>query len=338
VPRSRGELLLQRGTFYIAALAVTETLARTQRPELTALCPWQATEPPLALRAVYDSIATALAERPPWYSATLRMIGRLRAVIGNLNGTEAPHALEWPAQLIDEVEHGVLSFTAFEHGEPELDAVLALARMRGVTPERLAEAVWSAWDNAGKPGVARILAPTSSWAAFLYQNASPLRLEQRLGLVPMPELDFTWLSAEGFRGISRLAPVLTQRAALEAMPAELFESLARSPATRALLAPGFDVVWSRAEDAARSALREELLLGASARADVLRAMLVSAPPALVPHVLSELGREERTFALSPAALEIVRRSLQHWASERASGWRDAYSALFRLERERRTSL
>jgi hypothetical protein len=131
--------------------------------------------------------------------------------------------------------------------------------------------------------------------------------------------------------------VLVERAALEAMPPELFEPLVRSAQERGLLSRHFQIVWRRAPSAAATAIGEELDARQAARADVLRALLELTPEDQVPLALDELNRAGRLFGVGPSALSVVLCALSNWSSARTSGWRAAYASLRQLERERRNN-
>jgi hypothetical protein len=335
LPQIAGRRLFARGTLYLAALSVSEAAGARRSRVLGALSPWQATEPPPGLAAVYDEIAASLSDRPPWYASALRLIGRLRSIVGNVHDADHPHELEWPAQVIDEVEHGVLSLASFEHDEPNLEAVLAVGETRRIGLERLAEAVWGAWDDAGQPERPRLFARDSAWADTLFSFAPDVLLERFLAAHAAEELPFQKLKPGAFHGLAGRSDVLSLRPALEAMPLELFELLVRSPQERELLSQNFDVVWRRAPAYAALGIRAELDARRAARAGVLSRLLLCAPDEHVPRALDELSEDGRLFALEPNALSAVLGALSHWASSRASGWRAAYANLRRLERERR---
>ena len=265
------------------------------------------------------------------------MIGQLRALIGNVRGAEAPHELELPAQWVDEVEHGVLTFSALERALPELDAVLTLTRSRSISPEKLAEAVWAAWHDAGEPALAEPFAGESPWTEFVFRHAAPRWIERWLSAGPPSDRLFAWLGSDALRAIARLPEITGRRAALQAMPLEVLDTLVYSAESRARLSPALDVLWARAPSAAESALGEELRSGASARADVLAALLHSTPDAFVSRAVAALTRDDRALTLNREVLDAVRAALQSWSATRASGWRDAFALLRRIERDRRSN-
>jgi hypothetical protein len=332
----RGRQLLARGTALIAALSISETLARGTR-SLAVLSPWNATEPPANAARMYDTIADSLRERPAWYEPSLRLIGRLRALIGNVRSAEAPHELELPAQWVDEIEHGVLTFSALERGLPELDAVLTLTRSRNISAEKLAEALWSAWHDAGEPALAEPFAGKSPWAEFAFRHAAPHWIERWLSAGPPADRLFAWLGSDALRAIARRPEITGRRAALQAMPLEVLDALVHSADSRGRLSPALDVLWARAPSAAESAFGEELRSGAAARAEVLASLLQSTPDAFVPRAVAALTRDDRALTLDREVLDAVRAALQSWSATRASGWRDAFALLRRIERDRRPS-
>lgn len=334
-PRAaRGRSVLERGTLYLALLAISETLRRSSRQTLRGLSPWSASAPPAELPAVYDAIVAALAARPPWYAAALRLIGRLRASVGNVRGADQPHPLEAPSQFLDEVEHGVVGFAAFERAPPALEAVLALARPRRIEASAIAEALWAAWHDAGNPPRPRPFARDSGWAELVFRHATPERLERWLESHPELDLDLAWLAPDVLRALGHRPELAANRQALELLPPDVLESVLRSPELRARAAPALDVVWTRAPTLAEQALRAELASAATTRPPVLRTLLRATPEPLRARAVAALGRDERVVLLPDAGLAVVRDVLQRWSSPPECAWRDAFLLLRRIERER----
>jgi hypothetical protein len=337
--RGTGGALLDPGTFYLAALSVSETLEEGHAGTLAVLDPWHRTEPEPLLSAAYDAIAGALfSHDPPWKRAALLMIARARATLGNALGPDDPHLLELPAQILDEVAHGVLTFATLERGGPDavwLEPALSLADERGVSRGELAEAVWTAWEQAGRPDQAAFLAPDAREHALFWAHVPGSVLEHLLFDARRHSVPYSAFGEEQWRAfgraLSRFPELVRDSAAWAEMPLEHVTELVALPLEWSLAQDSVHVLWRRFPDLLASAVRRQLAAGAYADPNVLGALLSGAPSNAASELLSELG--ERTAGLAPPALAAMRRLLRRLIAERGAGWRDAYRSLARLEHE-----
>lgn len=147
------------GAFYLAAFALSEPLSSgsvsRRHPELI---PWHQPEPHADLSKILDAIADTLrdgiAARAPWCEGSLGMMDRLRESVGVVIAANGrPHPLLQPAVVLDELQLGVLQWTSIEllRDPPwQLDLLLAMARQRAMTSDRLVTALWQAWLASGR--------------------------------------------------------------------------------------------------------------------------------------------------------------------------------------------
>jgi hypothetical protein len=334
-----GRALLAPGTFYLAALSVAEALEESHAGALAVLDPWHRTEPEPRLAAAYDAISTALEHsHAPWKRAALLMVARARAAVGNSLGPDDPHALELPAQILDEVAHGVLTFATLERGGPDapwLEPALALADERGLARSELAQAVWLAWEQAGRPDGAAFLAPDAREHALFWAHVPGAVLEHLLFDARRHSVPYAVFGDEQWqafgRALARFPELVRDSAAWAEMPLEHVAELLALPLEWSLAQDSVQVLWRRFPNLLENAVRRQLGAGAYADPSVLGALLGGAPSSAAGELLSELG--ERTAGLSPPALAAMRRLLRRLIAERGPGWREAYRSLSRLEHE-----
>lgn len=335
------ESLLSQGGYYLAALSISEQLDVRVSGPMRVLDPWHATKPEPALGVVYDRIAESLAARPSWWRAAIQLVSRVRAVVGNAVDAEAPHDLELPAQILDEVEHGVLSFSTLEHADAErwLTPLLDLADEHGTRRIDVARAIWLAWDQAGRPDGAAFLAPDAAehllfWGTIPAELLAALLIDLRRRNVPYAAFgDEQW---EGFAEALRRNPELVgESAAWERMPSEWVSRLLALPLDWASTPESVRVLWRRFPELLGNAVRRQIGPGtANEDPSALAALLQAAPNDVASTLLSELL--PRVYGIRPRARHAIRSLLRRLVSERDAGWREAYATLSRLEREWRT--
>jgi hypothetical protein len=333
----RGDALLHTGSFYLAALSVSENLDAGPSARMQALDPWRRTEPGTALGSIYDMIADSLAEAPPWTAATYSLIQRVRTSVGNALGPDDPHRLELPAQVLDEVEHGVLAFESVQRLSTQLDdlaPLLALANERRVPERELARAVWSAWQQAERPEGVPFLAPdaphhTLFWAHVPGALLENLLLDARRRQVPYAVFgDEQWDAYA--RALARAPELATDSAAWQTMPFDVVTRVLALPLDWAQSADSIAILWQRFPELLAAASQRELKAKGEADPDVLAALLGAAPDAFAAPLLDEV--EQQAMTLSPAARPAVRLWLRRIIARRVPGYRDAYHALAALER------
>jgi hypothetical protein len=337
-PRGRGQALLAGGTFYLAALSVAETLEEKHTGTLAALDPWHRNEPEPRLAAAYDAILDSLQDHPPWQRAAWLMVARARTLVGNALGPDEPHPLELPAQILDEVAHGVLTFATLERGDPSaawLEPTLWLADERGLSRGELARAAWAAWEQAGRPAEAAFLAPDAREHRLFWAHVPGALLEHLLFDVRRRNVPYDVFGDEQWqafaRALERFPDLVGDEAAWTAMPLEHIGELLSLPLEWARAGDSVRVLWRRFPELLVSAVRRQLGAGAYADSDALGALLAAAPSSVASELLGQLG--ERTAGLSPPALSAMRQLLRRLVNERGPDWREAYRTLARLERE-----
>lgn len=339
--RGWGSLVLAPGVFELAALSVAETLEHRLEARDGALNPWAATEPPEGLGAVYDRIAQAARAPAPWRIPAFALIARLRAVVGNVSGVERPHAMERPAQIVDEIEHGVLGFDSvvtLQANDASLDLLLGLSRERGLTESKVLEACWTAWDQAGRPPEVTDLAWTVAAKARLWQAIPEPLLVWLLEAETRLTLPYGAFGAEQWRVTRRVlsgAPGLVLPASLwQRMPKDDLEAVLES-AGPPPLKDALPVLWERLPGLLRRSFSRELERPAKADPRLVLDLLRSAPPAQTPAVFDDLLRDERIRRLPEPLLRAVRAVLGQRIDQRSPGWRAAYRALALAEQELR---
>lgn len=335
------ESLLSQGGYYLAALSISEQLETKASAELAALDPWHRTKPDPRLPEVYDEIARSLRSEPRWRDASIQLVARIRAVVGNAIDAEAPHELELPAQILDEVEHGVLVFSTLEHAPAErwLAPLLRLADEHATKRSDVARAIWLAWDQAGRPEEAGFLAPDAPehmlfWATIPGELLAALLIDARRHHVPYGAFgDEQW---QGFAEAMRRYPELvSEHAAWERMPSEWVGNLLSLPLDWSSAPETVNVLWRRFPELLGNAVRRQLATTTSHDdPQALAALLQTAPSDLAATLLSELL--PRVYGVRPRARHAIRTLLRRLVGERGPSWREAYATLSRLEREWRS--
>jgi hypothetical protein len=333
-----GRALLEPGTFFLAALSITE-LAASPTPRLGALDPWHGTRTSPALVAAYDHILLALEANPVWRNAAFALVMRARAVIGNSGDPELPHPLERPAQILDEVEHGVLSWaTLGDDGDAWLEPLFALAAIRHVPIPTLVRAIWSAWDDALRPETARFLAPAAPRHALFWKHIPESLLDRLLVDVRRHHVPYSIFGAEQWRAFARALAknpeLIAEAEAFPHMPEELAFTLLGAELPWRSAKSSLGALWARFPDRLRIAVRDRLRSAQARHAEALTVLLDALPAEQAPALLGELG-DAPARTVAPAAVPALRLFLHRVIAERAACWRDAYTLLSNLERELR---
>lgn len=339
---ARGRALLEPGTFYLAALRISEALSEAASSRWPVLDPWHQSKVPPALALAYDRIAASLAAVPIWQRASFLLVDRLRRSLGNAVDPDAPHALEQPAQVLDEIQHGVLHWSTLgleQSSARSLDPVFALAEQRGVSFAEVSRAIWQAWDDAGRPQRAELVAGAVPEHARFWQHIPAALLAKLLAETHHQPLPYSMFGQEQWdtfrRSVPALPALMADAEAWTLMPSELALTLLTAGLDAQLSPAAVVVVWGRFPEVLRSTLRRQLDAGARGDADVLSALLGSAPPAEVAELLGELAAENGAQQLSARMLVPIRAVLHRSISQRGPGWREAYRVLSELERELR---
>lgn len=337
---AEGRMLLTRGSFFLAALSVTEVGSKSV-VRLGPLNPWRQTSPSPALASAYDEIFRSLETAPRWEHATCSLVGRIRRAIGNVSDPEVPHPLEQPAQVLDEAELGVLSWsTVRAHGEsrPFLPSLLALAAERHVPLATLLPAIWAAWDEAERPENAAFLAPSAPehrqfWAMIPEGLLAKLLVDDRRTHVPYPVF-----GAEQWRAFSRALVVYPElvrdSGAWEFIPEELAFTLLGSELPWQTAPAALRMLWKRFPERLLAVVRQKLQSAQVSDREPLGLLLEAIPPDSA-RVLLESLKSEPVPGIGPYSLDPLRALLHRLVGERAPAWREAYGMLAQLERELR---
>ncbi|HKO49729.1 MAG TPA: hypothetical protein VJV79_18495 [Polyangiaceae bacterium] len=338
-PDPESDALLTRGSWYLAAFAISSELGQRAGRRHALLRPWKAREAHPELRALCAIIARDLPTNEsdrPWVLRAFSLISRLRSEIGALGVLDSPEVLERPSVILDEAVHGVLGWNTVA-GLSEtvlgLPALQALAGERGVAFSAVASAIWEAWDDAQRPLLgADFLAANSAHSSWFWPHIPGNLLQALLG-----DPRFTDFPYESF-GDTQWRAFL---AALETAPARAEDEHAFSRAPDFVLmaalqggiesAALFKSLWQRNPEHAGSELVRALESSADHDLERLSGLLNATPPAEFPR-LSELFSRPQLVNLDRTKLGAVRRFLHDQIRLRKAGYVEAYARLSAIER------
>lgn len=321
------EPLLSRGAFYLAALSVSEQLPRGSGGAEPVLRPWSLGSAPAELGGVYDRMHEDLGARRDLWIAASALVDRLRTLLGPVSAS-APHPLELPGMVLDEVAHDVLEWETVRH----LGRVPGLiAAVRDRAPARklpwssVAEALWLVWQSAGLPPEGdELFAADAEHAALLWPHLPPaiavaaVRRAHEAGKTVDPSLlgRACWRALLAHGEAPFVGPESWRSA-----PADLVAEALGSDLRPEVLAVG----WQRAPEAAERLTLRRL----EERGPAAFALLRAAPPAATSGLVSGL----ENLPLGGDLTTGVRAWLHERVRQRAPGWMAAYGLLERLERD-----
>lgn len=339
-PTPERDALLSRGLWYLSAFAVSGELGQRAGRRHALLRPWKTREVHPDLRAVCAQIARDLPKNSrdrSWVLRAFSLISRLRAEVGALGDMEAPEVLERPAVILDEVAHGVLSWSTvagIADDELGLPALHALAVERGLPFAAVASAVWQAWSDAQRPSDgARFLTPSSAvshwfWPHIPSELLHALLADEQLTTLPYEAFGGAqwqvFLAARGTAG----ARVDEARAFALAPTDVLEQALLSGDESRALCAN----LWQRLPERATQELLHALGSPEAGGVARLRELLRTAPAAQSARVFEALSRPD-VVNVGQEKLTLVRHFLQQHIRERRPGYLEAYERLSGLERQ-----
>ncbi len=325
------------GTFYLAAWALSEH-SRIRGTSLhPALDPWHCDQLPTAWPALLDSVVqglrAALSQPPSWLSGAIRLLDRVRQSIGaEVGPARQPHELFLVGTVIDAIELGVLEWS-------QLDALLAQpwqyelfivsARVRDTNAPRLAQAIYSAWTDAGSPATGYVL--FMRWTEE-FLRAAPAALLAHLLLTPQwerPLNDLPLAAWQSWVEARKAIPLeLEPDRPWQMAPASVVElALATHQPLREEIRR---VVWRRHSDLAMRQVERHRTLAPQTAADWLRIAPVEQAPALAKYGI----RSGWLQAADTVTLEL-QRLLHRAIAQRVSHWQAAYDCLNQLEALRR---
>lgn len=335
-----GRTLLERGSFCLAALSVTE-VAGARTPRFDTLNPWRSTAPCSGLATAYDEILESLDAGPRWQGATFSLIGRIRRVVGNARDPETPHPLEQPAQILDEAELAVLSWsTLAAHGDAPgwLASLFVLARERHVPFDTLLPAVWTAWDEAGRPQAADFLAPTAPEHVLFWEHIPEALLDRLLVDDRRHHVPYRVFGPEQWRAFARALSknpaLLSDADAWQLVPEGIALGILASDLPWHTAPGSVRVLWERFPGPLRAAARRQLEAAPANEYEPLDLLLAALPTGEASALLANL-QAEPLARVGPGAIAPLRSLLHRQIRERAPGWREAYRMLAELERELR---
>lgn len=334
-------LFFDRGTFLLAALAISEELPSTSSRH-PLLRPWLETSPDRELRRVYDRIfelAVRAHPRHRWALEVFALVDRLRNAVGFVDRPDAPHELELPGAVLDELMHGVLAFGTVEGAGKYpllLDALAELGRARGVSWPAVARAVWSAWSDAGRPE-APLLSPDGPFAQKFWPHLPPELLQSELASPDeLTRIPYAWLGPEHWQVVADAlragSPIAAEPRVWSAAPESLLRSvLGASPLP---LAPAaLRAVAGRFPELVLEMLRARLEGARVEHSDDVTALIDALPLRHAAEVSALFGRLRTLYSLSAGALVAVRRYLHRAVAARAPGFREAFAELSNIERK-----
>ena len=338
-PDPESDALLSRGIWYLAAFSISSELGQRAGRRHPLLRPWKAREANPQLRTLCAIIARDLptneADRP-WVLRAFSLIARLRSEIGALGALDSPEILERPAVILDEVVHGVLSWSAVAgicDTVLGLPALRALAGERGVAFSSVASAIWQAWDDAQRPAHgADFLANDSAYASWFWPHI-PADLLQALlcdaRATDMPYETFGDAQWGAFIAALDTAPgrAEDERAFSLAPSFVLTEALKRGIESRAV----WNSLWQRDPDHAGRELSRTLESNTNDDLGRLSGLLAATPPAQFPR-LAELFSHPSLVNLERTKLDAIRRFLHDRIRLRGTGYAEAYARLSAIER------
>ncbi|MEO8899973.1 MAG: hypothetical protein ABI488_00295 [Polyangiaceae bacterium] len=343
-PNPESDALLSRGSWYLAALAISSELGQRAGRRHALLRPWKTREPSPQLRALCAVIAhdlpLGLRDRT-WVLRAFSLISRLRAEIGALGSVETPELLERPSVILDEVMHGVLTWqtvAGIADSELGLQALQALALERVIPFSTVAAAIWEAWDDAQRPSNgAAFLATDSAVSSWFWPHVPADLLEALLcdaRATDIPYESFGDPQWRAFLAALDTAPARAedQRAFASAPEFVLEEALARGVESAAL----FSSVWQRAPDRASSEILRVLDSRETESMPRLAGLLEAAPSAEFARLSLLLDRRDLPN-LERGKLTTIRRFLHDHVRARKPGFAEAYARLSEIEQQLATS-
>jgi hypothetical protein len=337
-PAPESDALLSRGIWYLAAFSISSELGQRSGRRHPLLRPWKAREAPPELRALCALIARDLptnqADRP-WALRAFSLISRLRSEIGALGALDSPELLERPSVILDEVMHGVLSWSTvagITDSVLGLPALQALAGDRGVPFASVASAIWQAWDDAQRPRLgADFLASDAVHSARFWPHIPADILQGLLCDAQtrnVPYESFGEAQWRAFIAALDTAPARAEDARAFPLSPDfvLTEALKRGIESPAL----FKSLWQRDPDRAAAEVAHALESD-DRELGRLSGLLAATPPAQFPRI-SELFSRPSLVNLERTKLGVVRRFLHDQIRLRKAGYVEAYARLSAIER------
>lgn len=339
-PSGASGFLSSEAAYHLAALTLGEELPDAVGTRHDLLRPWLRAHAAPELVALLDGIRDALlasTETPAWATATFALVGRLRRAVGPLRGEgAAPHALERPELVLEDIERGSFHWSAVRalaDFAPSVRGLIELSSGR-VAREALTDELWKAWERAGCPPGGVELFGLCRQAGLDPWPSIPLALFKRLLRDERAfDLPYTALGIEHWRAAveaeESFPHLFENPAACRAVPEEMAEHLLARPEL-GLSQEALRVLWERFPKLLLVTLRKRR---DGDRGEGFVDMLLSAPDASTAEIVATLAQRGSALDLPESSLHGLRQWLYARVMQRTPGWREAYALLSNIENE-----
>lgn len=346
---------LHPGLFHLAALAISAELPERGVPRHPLLHAFGERSVDSRLPALFAAIEAGLAstregDSKALYDAAIALIDRLlehHAAQGNelLDDSRFSQLpLLWPSELLRQAARGRLEVAWLERLEqrPQLvSAAQALCAHKKRPWSEVAQALWQLWDCTHRttPTLASFCRLGQTLWAFAPDAllAAALQSAIRGGL----HVPYAALTTQQW---TRLEPSLPQESAAalgdpmlwQQAPFELCMTWLGVDAVTPHLPAALTMLWQRDEAQLLAGLNRSWLQTRAANDGArLTRLLLATPPARFAALLPALREAVARPGASVGLVDATRRVLRRQVSERAPGWREAYTLLDELERRTR---
>ncbi|MFY0576898.1 hypothetical protein ACN28S_23570 [Cystobacter fuscus] len=215
--RCRQWPLLERGTWYLAAFALSESLGAQLPASASQVVPWRGDTPPQCLQNLLGEITRVGVDgdglSEPRQLGALELGGRLLQRLGPIRTSFAPISeLQIPEWLLQQFQTGLLTWKHLH----ELDVLRVLRLMPGYVERRdaswdaMARAIWEVWlDSLGpeREEMPQLFWPEHSWSPALWRalpvEAMDTLIARFLGVLFNRPTAFAYFQAEHWRAFFR---------------------------------------------------------------------------------------------------------------------------------------
>jgi hypothetical protein len=331
----------RHGLWLLAALSLSEELPKHARKH-PLLRPWRGQDVDPRFGELLDRIAGALSSPQLGQAAALgvfAMIGRLRGDVGALVGVDTPHALEQPSVVVEEVMHGVLTWSSVAGlGRGRAGLLLGATRAAAVTLDvpwaEVARATWLAWDSAERPAEgADFLLPENDidglfWAHIPRELLRPLLADARDKPMPFERLrEEPWAAIEEAVLDGSLTPT---REIVQHAPEAVLDSWLGRRGLTPFSGDALGMLLQRLPERLLRVLRLHFEAPDIAEAPQILALLAELPSSLLERAVAATEGQQ-LLRLPGPTLAGTRKLLHRAVSEGGALARRAYPVLAELE-------